>query len=196
MLLIAALIAGCNSGKRKLDNTAGNQSDLYYEYLSQGRRVVSLSFGALSAQLQQAIGERGTDHAIAFCNVHALPLTDSLSQAMNVSIGRTAVRYRNPENAPDQLDEHVMRHFEKQKLQFGMLPDTVVMNERGAYIYMAPILTLPACLRCHGIPEAEIKPQTMDLVRSLYPDDKAIGFREGELRGMWKVRFGQQNAEP
>ncbi len=194
-VLIAALFTSCNPSKGKLDKITENQAETYSGYLSQGRRVVSLSFGALSTRLQQAIVEQGTDHAIAFCNIHALPLTDSLSQAMNVNISRTALRFRNPENAPEPLDEQMMKYFGQLELQVGRLPDTLVIDESGFYVYMAPILTLPACLQCHGLPETEINHQTISLVRSLYPDDKAIGFREGELRGMWKVRFGMQNAD-
>jgi hypothetical protein len=194
LLIIAAVLASCNTIEKKSEkNTATHADSLYNEYLSQGRQVVSLSFRALSSQLQLAIGERGTDGALAFCSVHALPITDSLSQALMVNISRTALRIRNPENAPDPLDERIMHHFMQLNWQSGTMPDTLVMNELGEFTYMAPIPTFKACLQCHGIPEIEIKPQTINLIQSLYPDDKAIGFREGDLRGLWKVQFRKQN---
>ncbi|MBK9292702.1 MAG: DUF3365 domain-containing protein [Bacteroidetes bacterium] len=190
LTVLVWMISGCRTANRHETSGSDRAADsLYQAHLQQGREVVRLSFGALSARLQQAIGERGTEGAIAFCNVHALPITDSLSQAMDVSIRRTAMRYRNPENAPEPDDEEIMRKFASMNLMQGSLPDTLLQNASGQFVYLAPILTLPACLQCHGLPETDIAPQTMSLIRTLYPDDKAIAFREMELRGMWKITF-------
>lgn len=190
IFLVLLFAAGCACGPEKSSEMQDNQADsLYLTIKAQGKQVAGLSFSALSQRLQHAIGERGLEGALAFCNVHALPITDSLSEAMNVSVSRTALRFRNPENAPDELDKQIMERFQQMIAQFGKASDTLVRNLDGDMVYMAPIITLPACLQCHGVPEMEIKPQTMDLVRALYPDDRAIGFREGELRGMWKVKF-------
>ncbi|HMM12007.1 MAG TPA: DUF3365 domain-containing protein [Bacteroidales bacterium] len=190
LLATMLLMSGCVTNTRKASENQHDETDsLKIEYLNKGRQIVSLSFAALSRQLQWAIGEKGLTGALSFCNVHALPITDSLAEVMQVTISRTALRYRNPENAPDPVDEQIMRHFEQLILQSGKAADTLIVNEKGHFVYMAPILTGAACLQCHGAPEIHIRPQTMDLLRSLYPDDRAIGFSEGELRGMWKVQF-------
>lgn len=189
-IIAIALLTGCSTKVQKPSGSNPETADsLYLNYMAKGDKVVKLSFAALSHQLQMAIGERGLGGALSFCNVHALPITDSLSESMGVNISRTGLRYRNQENAPDPLDVTIMLHFQNMIAQSGKAKDTLIVNEKGEYVYLAPIYTLPACLQCHGVPEVEIKPQTMELIRSLYPDDIAIGFREGELRGMWKVKF-------
>ncbi len=196
LIFLFLVLAGCVSSPEKSAETQENEADsLYLRLKSQGKQVVGMSFTALSQQLQRAISDRGLEGALAFCNVHALPITDSLSETMQVSISRTALRFRNPENAPDDIDQQVMERFQQLIAQLGKASDTLVRNHNGDLVYMAPIITLPACLQCHGVPDVEIKPQTMDLVRALYPDDRAIGFREGELRGMWKVKFSEGRSE-
>jgi hypothetical protein len=43
----------------------------------------------------------------------------------------------------------------------------------------------PLCATCHG--EA-VEPALLERIRALYPRDEAVGFRVGELRGMfWAV---------
>lgn len=190
VFFVILMFSACNPAPNKGSQTTGHANDsLWQSHKEQGKKIVGMSFKALSQQLQHAISERGLEGALSFCNVHALPITDSLSRAMNVTISRTALKYRNPENAPDPYEEQLMMHFQQMIAQNKKVSDTLVVNEQGEMVYFAPILTLPACLQCHGAPEVEIKPQTMQLVRSLYPDDRAIGFREGDLRGMWKVKF-------
>jgi hypothetical protein len=47
-------------------------------------------------------------------------------------------------------------------------------------------------MNCHGIPEEEIRPGVLRLIRETYPEDEAVGYRSGQLRGLWKISFGTQ----
>jgi hypothetical protein len=49
---------------------------------------------------------------------------------------------------------------------------------------MKAIPTEAMCLTCHG---TEISPAVLTRVNQLYPQDKAIGFKEGDLRGAFVV---------
>jgi hypothetical protein len=42
------------------------------------------------------------------------------------------------------------------------------------------------CLACHGDPEA-IDPQVKRLLAERYPDDTAVGYKPGDLRGAVSV---------
>ena len=50
----------------------------------------------------------------------------------------------------------------------------------------------PPCLQCHGTPNQDIAPETLAAIQKLYPDDKATGFKLGDLRGLWRVTFLNQ----
>lgn len=43
------------------------------------------------------------------------------------------------------------------------------------------------CLQCHGS-EKDIKPETLAKIKSLYPNDKAIGYQENEMRGLMVIK--------
>jgi integrase len=47
--------------------------------------------------------------------------------------------------------------------------------------YVEPLATAPMCLACHG---ESIEPAVAAKLAALYPDDRATGFRAGELRGL------------
>ena len=58
-------------------------------------------------------------------------------------------------------------------------------------MYYKPIKTgMPTCLKCHGS-SAEIESKTLALINEKYPDDKAVGYSQGDLRGMWKIKFSE-----
>ena len=48
--------------------------------------------------------------------------------------------------------------------------------------YLKPILVQAECLNCHGS-ETEIMPEVKQLIAQEYSDDKAIGYKIGDLRG-------------
>ena len=44
-----------------------------------------------------------------------------------------------------------------------------------------PVMMKPMCLACHG---AEVAPEVQAAIAERYPDDRATGYRAGELRGV------------
>ena len=57
----------------------------------------------------------------------------------------------------------------------------VVGNE---FRFMKAIPTGAVCLKCHG---TDLSPAVTAKLTELYPDDKATGFKEGDLRGAFVV---------
>jgi len=43
------------------------------------------------------------------------------------------------------------------------------------------------CLVCHGTIGKEMAAKTNATIKSFYPNDLAIGFQEGDLRGIWSI---------
>ena len=50
-----------------------------------------------------------------------------------------------------------------------------------------PIVTNAMCMQCHGKKDLQIKPETLAAIGEFYPEDKATGYGENELRGIWVV---------
>jgi Protein of unknown function (DUF3365) len=145
----------------------------------------------LKAQLMAAIKAGGTMSAIAVCRTIAPELAAQLSQKSGLSVGRTALRLRNPANAPDDWERAVLQSFAA-RIAAGADPKTLehaenVMDAAGAttfrYMKAIPMGKTP-CLACHGVPEPAVKAE----ITRLYPQDQATGFKPGELRGAFTVK--------
>jgi cytochrome c len=46
----------------------------------------------------------------------------------------------------------------------------------------------PLCLNCHGEPGKQINEATFNAIKAKYPKDKAMGYKEGDFRGLWVVK--------
>lgn len=156
-------------------------------YLSKGRNITEITQQELLKNVSSAMTKGGSAYAIDYCNVKAMPLTDSISQNQQVSISRKSLKNRNPENKASGKEVTLLEFYEKQHLAKKEIGDTVlVINEK--YTYFKPIkLGMDACLKCHGDPKTEIDSTTLSKLRKLYPEDHATGYQKGDLRGMWKV---------
>lgn len=161
-------------------------------YRHQGSQAAQATFGVLSGQLMSALKEGGVPNAIDYCNVAAYPLTDSMAQAMQAHIRRTALRYRNPQNAPTEAERRVLEQFQAQMQQDGPIKPVVEPYGPDSVAFYAPIVLQAPCQKCHGEVGTDIAPDDYDLITQRYPEDQAVNFAEGDLRGMWSIRFARQ----
>lgn len=136
----------------------------------------------LVTNLTQKISENGTENALEFCNVNAIPLTKQLEDQHNVTIKRVSDKNRNPDNAANETERKYIDFF---KEQLALKQKLEAKFDNG--VFYAPITTNSMCLQCHGS-EKDIKPETLAKIKSLYPNDKAIGYQENELRGLMVIK--------
>ncbi|NIT56907.1 MAG: DUF3365 domain-containing protein, partial [Aliifodinibius sp.] len=128
-------------------------------------------------------------HALQFCNVQAIPLTDSLSKHHDVSIRRASHKPRNPYNTADSLEIKVIKQYIK-KLKSGNELQPITYADENRITFHAPItITNALCLNCHGKVNEDISKENLATIQELYPNDQATGFSMGNLRGVWTIRF-------
>lgn len=137
-------------------------------------------FQSLSTRLMEAMAEGGPGAAIKVCQVEAGQLTSDVAQQEGLRIGRTGVRLRNPENtAPSWAQELVEAKTAE--------PHFVRLSS-GDSAALLPIKLKAQCLMCHG-PKEQILPDVQEQLAALYPNDAAIGFNEGDLRGWFWIEL-------
>jgi hypothetical protein len=159
------------------------------EYIKKAEFFVRYAGLALKTRLTQAIGKGGFEKAINVCNEVAQNMMDSISTANKVQIKRTSIKFRNTKNAPDQKDLKMLSAYAKlQKEGKPLASDGIELENRMVKLYV-PIMTDKLCLNCHGVIGQDIKPKVYDLIKKLYPNDEAVGYKEGELRGVWVVQM-------
>ncbi len=158
-------------------------------YTLQAREIVQATFQALSSSLMQAMSYGGVPYALEFCNVEALPITDSVATHFGADISRLALKNRNPENYPAGRDEEVLQWYQLQFESGKPLNDTLIQYNDEHLAYFAPIMLAEQCLACHGTPGNELSLENHQYIKRFYPADQAVGFAVGDLRGMWRIGF-------
>lgn len=145
---------------------------------------------ALGKTLQAQIGQNGPAAAIAFCNVKALPITDSIAALHGATVTRITDRPRNTVNRANPEEARVMEMV-RFSLSKEIPPDWLRLSENGTTYYYFPIMTNEMCLQCHGTPDQQVTPEVGARLAELYPNDEALGYGPNQLRGLWKVSLNQ-----
>ncbi len=146
---------------------------------------------SLKSQLVAAIKSGGPRAAVGICRTIAPAIAADASRKHRLEVGRTALKLRNPANAPDEFERQVLEDFVR-KIDTGADPATLehaeIRDEGGARVfrYMKAIPTAAEpCLTCHG---SNIAPDLKAEIERIYPADQATGFKAGELRGAFTIR--------
>ncbi len=172
---------------------AAEQASLRAE--AQKARTISQAFATtLKGQLVAAIKADGHTSAIAVCQQIA-PQISAQYSADGLHIGRTALKLRNPANAPDEWERGVLESFQA-ALDKGTDIKTLERyaffgDEAGGktFRYMKAIPVGQPCLACHG---ANIASDVRAVLAARYPGDKAVDFALGDLRGAFSVQKAMQ----
>lgn len=177
-LILIIVLSACNSGHKTLSE---EEKATWAEL---GDSIATEAQALLLQNLTASIQKGGADHAVEFCNLNAMLLTDSISTHRKVSVQRLSDKNRNPENGLiTQADKQAWDKIKSGKKAF------VEQSEYGELYYYKPIMVaMPTCLKCHG-GRTDIAESTRELISRKYPGDKATGYAMGDLRGMWKIKL-------
>lgn len=159
-----------------------------------GDQVAGRLFANLMTTLQEKIATAGPEAAIAYCRLEALPLTaqvaEEFPQVKNVR--RTALRVRNPANAPDPTDRSVLgewlARWNPAAPPQPIIKESTTEDGTKELRYYRPVPVMATCLACHGSGD-EIPANVRSAIARDYPQDEAVDFKEGDLRGTIVVTF-------
>lgn len=198
ILAITATIfaAGCFENTKQTEQSeTGNEKNVQPAedpLITRGLEITSQVQQVLAGKLQQTIQDSGISVALRYCQINAYPLTDSLSKLHGVEISRVSSKNRNPGNKTT-LDEGLLMQKLVEKKAAGEPLEPVIVEDATAKTYYAPIvISAPLCLKCHGIAGEDIATADFIMINMLYPNDLATGFKLGDVRGLWKVRFPKE----
>ena len=160
-------------------------------WVEQSRQLANQLGSQLKTELAAAIAAGGPVAAIDVCHARAPAIAARLSQESGATVGRTALRVRNPINAPDGIERDVLEQFSAE-LSSGKAQgplEAVFEIDRGGHVerrYMRAIPTDALCLTCHG---PSLAPDVAAAIARDYPGDQATGFQQGQLRGAFVVTW-------
>ena len=188
-LLILVILVSCQSPALKITEPTQTETE---KIKAIGDDVSARLTMSLKKELKAAIAEGGFQNAINVCNLKAIPLTELVkeSQNMKVEIKRTSYNYRNPLNAPDSIEKLALDHFTQLFQEKKEVPEffiqKITKNKERWFYYYKPIKVEPLCLGCHG-QTSNLDSTIVNQLAKLYPEDKAVGYAEGDFRGLVSV---------
>lgn len=124
--------------------------------------------------------------AAGFCANKADEIAKEVSKKFpeGVKVYRTSLKVRNEANKPDAKDIEILEKLTKsiEDKTFKKKPTVVKLDNNTTRVYV-PLMVEKACVVCHGDAE-KINPEIKKIISAKYPNDKAVNFKEGDLRGV------------
>ncbi|MFN3229804.1 MAG: DUF3365 domain-containing protein [Asticcacaulis sp.] len=143
----------------------------------------------LLTALKTAMASGGPVAAITVCTEQSPAIAARLSEENNAHIQRVALRWRSPAAQPTASERQVLKSWLKAPLDPQGNPRSIVFQSgRDEVTFMRAIPLKPECQTCHGV---NIQPEIKATLAESYPDDRATGFRPGELRGAFRIVWSQ-----
>lgn len=147
---------------------------------------------SLKSVLMKEMQTNGIASAVSVCADTAQLLTNSFGITKGIYIKRVSFKNRNPNNKPDDFETKALDYFDKLKSE-GQLNESTEFVEVTEFDgdlsirYLKPIIMQAPCLNCHG-PVESIMPDVKEIISQKYPDDKAHGYKIGDLRGAISIQ--------
>jgi hypothetical protein len=176
-IIVFALAAGNGVNAQSLKNY-----ELEAEQTLQRLRQVMM-------QEMQTAMQGGVKQAIGVCRHLAPEIEEQIEKETGWQIRRIGLRVRNPDNKPDTLERSMMMSFELRAMA-GQSPEMLrsarLLDRDGTQTvhFMQAIPTFDTCPACHG---KQIAPEVTTAINELYPQDQAIGYEVGDIRGAFSL---------
>ena len=157
--------------------------------MQETRDIASAMLKELGQTLQSAMANGGPENAIGVFKTQAPEIAQNQSDKHQLQVARVGTRARNAVmGQPNEWQALALKQFEA-RLGNGDKPqdiEFVQLTKSGSYDlelrYAKPIVMQAMCTACHGSPE-QITPAVKAKLQQLYPNDKAVDYKPGELRG-------------
>lgn len=180
----AALLTAALSGQPPASWRLRDAPDELKPAISRADLVILAMQSEVLRELNHALASDAAP-GLAFCHVDVEGVIRRISREDGVAAGRTSDRLRNQANAPRPWAAMLVaahaggaaRSIDGYAVDLG--------DKVGV---LRPIVEQPMCSGCHGTPD-RLAPGVALILKQRYPADRAIGFRDGEIRGWFWVEM-------
>lgn len=160
--------------------------------LSHAKRLSGEFVQKLGGILKQKLETSGTESALSVCKDVAPAMSAQYSNETRI-VKRVSLKPRNSYiGVVDDWEATQLKAFdleaESGKPVHEIEVNAITYEKDGRWFrYMKAIPTQPICLQCHGESD-KIKLTVQALLKQLYPNDLAVGYKVGEIRGGISVK--------
>ncbi len=155
--------------------------------LLRSRAAAEDLLSTLKVVLSEHMTSQGPTRALIACSDTAQVLTEQVELRHRLSVRRVSERWRSAMDEPDPYEKAVLQRFEILARDGALEPDRehteiTLEGSRRTFRYLKPIIVQPLCLSCHG-PIDRLDPEVLRVLDERYPDDTAVDYSEGDVRG-------------
>ncbi|MFW6049818.1 MAG: Tll0287-like domain-containing protein [Myxococcota bacterium] len=159
---------------------AGDAKEQALERARTGARTLGQT---LKGRLLAAMEEGGAPRAMEVCADEAQQLARGAAERTGTTVGRSSLRLRNPDNAPpDWVRDWLVDQGERKADGVEGFARVESAEDGEVARVLVPIAVEGPCVSCHG-PREELSPEVRALLDARYPEDEAVGYGAGDLRG-------------
>lgn len=153
--------------------------------IDSAKQITKAFGGALKKELMTAMKAGGPISALEVCNEKAIPITTQSAKDQGAEINRVSLKNRNPDNVPNAWQAKILSDFDKraaagESIETMAFAGVVENNGKKQLHFMKALPTGKTCLSCHG---SELGTNVSTKIKELYPEDKAVGYAENQVRG-------------
>ncbi len=181
-LILSILFLNCSENRREVSED---------QVIAMRATAVDFTQDLKSILIEQ-IQSNGVLQAVSVCSDTAQVLTNNFGVERGIYIRRVSLKNRNVNNFPDDFEKRILNKFEllHQNNELNSETEYAEIVTEGDYKYLRyikPIMVQAECLNCHGS-QTDIMPEVKTLIVQNYPDDKAVGYKSGDLRGALSIK--------
>jgi hypothetical protein len=160
--------------------------------LGEAKKLSAEFVQKLGGILKQQLESAGTASALSVCKDVAPAMSAQYSNDKRI-VKRVSLKPRNSSiGVADAWEANQLKQFDMAaasgKPAAEIETHAVIDEQDGRWFrYMKAIPTQAMCLQCHGGAD-NIQPNVQTLLKQLYPNDLAVGYKVGEIRGAISVK--------
>lgn len=147
--------------------------------------IVKKFGGALKPELKKAMQAGGPVNAMDVCSIKAPEIAANISKETGWEVKRVSLKPRGANATPDAWETKVLTKFDERQAG-GESAKKMAFAEKvdGNFRFMKAQGVDTICLSCHA---TEVKPEVEAKLKALYPNDKARGYKLGQIRGAFSL---------
>ena len=182
------LFTGCTKSNESISVSKKDMTTK--EIKMKAKKAIILVGGTLKKTMGMKMKEGGATKTAEFCSVSAEDLAKKVSKKLDkgVTVKRITNKPRNSKNMATKEQLEILKDIEA-KMKQGNMPKMLVKKiSDNHYQVYKPFKVGDKCIVCHGTEQTRDE-NAYKIISSKYPNDKAIDYKTGDLRGAFLVNI-------
>jgi len=153
------------------------------------KKAIKTLMKDMKKNFKSAMKKDGAVGAVNFCSNKAEEIIANVNKSFKngVSIKRVTLKPRNPKDKANDSETAILTSLEGLQGNGVVLPKMLVQKVDKTHTRVfKPIIVQAKCLICHGTQD-KLDPKAYEAIKAKYPNDKATGYKVGDLRGAFVV---------